>query len=391
MLTALKAHSRSHILAAWIFTWLALAACHLLDDPEPTPTPAPTATATPVKIRLGKESAEAWQNIPPGTDAARPGETPERPSGSAGFSRYVFEQVGDSVLATLVEGPRAGQVRVPASYQQLKERHEAGGPTDDLHMAGDELEALVHQLDVVRESTERYRDIDTALADGYAQSTEEVPNMGAHFVHPWRALDGIFDPSRPEILLYTKDENDEWELVGTSFVQPLNMAGPDHPDAFAGPLDNWHIHYELCTNTERTSRSSTEQECREEGGTWVPVYGWMIHAWVWVDNPLGVFNMWNPNIAPIACGIGTRVRVDRFRDLDGAAAASSPSQNATIDRPRPSRWSDTHADNFTPPRVQFLPQSPRTGRSHRYTRFLDASPREGRVPSCCPDASYPCK
>ena len=247
-----------------------------------------------------KDVIEEWTTIPPGSDAAAPEEMPQDPGGSIGFSRYVFERVGDSVLTTLVEGPRDGQVRVPLSYEQLKKLRDDGGSTADLRMTPDELGALVDQLDVVREATERYTDIEEAIADGYVQSTEEVANMGAHFVQPWRMLDGKFDPERPEILLYTSDEGGGWTLVGTSFVLPLNVVGPDHPEAFTGPMDNWHVHYELCTGSDFNSRSSTEQECKEDGGTWVPVYGWMVHAWVWVDNPLGVFNMWNPNVEPVA-------------------------------------------------------------------------------------------
>ena len=249
---------------------------------------------------VSKEDIEEWTTIPPGSDAAPPKETPQDPGGAIGFSRYVFERVGDSVLTTLVEGPRDAQVRTPVSYEQLKKLWDDGGSTAELRMTPDELGALVDQLDVVREATEKYTDIEEALADGYVQSTEEVANMGAHFVQPWRMLDGKFDPKRPEILLYTSDEEDNWTLVGTSFVLPLNVVGPDHPDAFAGPLDNWHVHYELCTGSDFDSRSSTEEECEQDGGTWVPVYGWMIHAWVWVDNPLGVFNMWNPNVEPVA-------------------------------------------------------------------------------------------
>ena len=303
---------------------LAFAACARSEPPpQPTPestatpTPAPTATPTPTAVAtpqatdtVSKEQIEEWTTIPVGTDAAPPEETPQDPGGSIGFSRYVFEMVGDSVLTTLVEGPRDGQVRAPVSYEQLKKLRDEGGPTPDLRMSPDELASLVDQLDTVRDATEKYVDIEQAFADGYVQSTEEVPNMGAHFVQPWRMLDGKFDPERPEILLYTSDEQGDWTLVGTSFVLPLNVVGPDHPEAFAGPLDNWHVHYELCTGSDFNSRSSTEQECREDGGTWVPVYGWMIHAWVWEDNPLGVFNMWNPNVEPVAPASAVREAVN---------------------------------------------------------------------------------
>ena len=279
--------------------------------PAPTATPFPTVVATPeVKDTVSREAIEEWTTIPAGTDAAPPEETPQDPGGSIGFSRYVFERVGDSVLTTLVEGPRDGQVRVPFSYEQLRKLRDEEGSAPDLRMTPDELGSLVDELDVVRQATEKYTDIGQAFADGYVQSTEEVPNMGAHFVQPWRMLDGKFDPERPEILLYTSDEQDNWTLVGTSFVLPLNVVGPDHPEAFTGPLDNWHVHYELCTGSDFNSRSSTEEECREDGGTWVPVYGWMIHAWVWTDNPLGVFNMWNPNVEPVAPASAVREAVN---------------------------------------------------------------------------------
>ena len=315
-LRGLEGRAIYRLLIALILSCLALWACGQ-PEPAPLPTPAPTATptaeptASPVpasaavatpqaKDTVAKEVIEEWTTIPQGTDAAAPEGTPQEPGGAIGFSRYVFERVGNSVLTTLVEGPRDGQVRVPVSYDQLGKLRDDGGSISDLRMTPEELAALVDQLDVVREATEKYVDIEEAFADGYIQSTEEVPNMGAHFVQPWRMLDGKFDPKRPEILLYTSDDQGDWTLVGTSFVLPINVVGPDHPEAFAGPLDNWHVHYELCTGSDFNSRSSTEQECREEGGTWVPVYGWMIHAWVWVDNPLGVFNMWNPNVAPVA-------------------------------------------------------------------------------------------
>ena len=165
----------------------------------------------------------------PLTDASPPGNIPNLPSGAFGYSHYVFEKVGDRVVTTLVEGPRQEQVRVPVSYMRIKELNESGGPTDQLLMSREELATLVQQLDTVRASTEKYRDLGTALKDGFIQVTAEVPNMGAHFVHLDRSLDGVFDPSQPEILMYMRDATGEWELVGTSFVLPTQLAGTDHP------------------------------------------------------------------------------------------------------------------------------------------------------------------
>ena len=327
---ALRGLSTQVSLAGAVVMAVLLAACS--GEPAPTPVPvasAPTATpvptATPPSLTVSADSSNSvfssffdWTRAFPQTDASPPEDPSDQPGGAHGFSHYVLETVGDQVVTTLVEGPREEQVRVPISYTQLKELYESGRPTDEVRMSRKELGTLVQQLDTVRESTERYRDVDVALADGFTPVTDEVPNMGAHFVSARRSLDGEFDPSEPEVLLYVRDEVGDLELVGTSFVLPIPLVSPDHPEAFAGPLDNWHVHYNLCTGPELTSRSATPEECDARGGVWVPAYGWMIHAWVWVDSPLGVFSMWNTNLPPT----GQRDRIRESRSEDGALTLS---------------------------------------------------------------------
>ena len=297
---------------------------------EPTAKPPPTATPTPettpptptaeedqnLRLFVGLDTLlrQKLSDVPAGTDAARPDEPPDLPGGAYGYSHYVFEKLGDRVLTTLVEGPRDGQVRIPVSYSQLRDIRDGGGTTEHLSMSREELNTLVDQLDTIRSSTEKYRDVRVAEAEGFIRVTEEVPNMGAHFVNPWLTVDGVFDPAQPEVLIYVRDKQGEWELAGTSFVQLMPVASPDHPEAFAGPLDNWHVHYELCTGPRVTLLAGSPEECEAAGGVWVPSYGWMIHAWVWVDNPLGVFSMWNPNIPPI-------VKPDFVRETRSAEAA----------------------------------------------------------------------
>ncbi len=257
---------------------------------EPTPAP-PAAVVLSAPQQLEQPSELSL-------DAAPPMAVPEGAAGAFGFSHYVFEDVGGEVITTLVEGPVGEQFRPSISYQQLKAIHQNKGPLDELGMSYDQLGELVGQLDTVRDATAKYADIQVALGEGYIQTTEDVPNMGAHFIHPVRALDGLFNPAEPEILMYAGDEELGWRLVGTSFVLPREQVGDDHPEAFAGPLDNWHVHYSLCTGPDNISRSTTADQCAEENGVWLPSYGWMIHAWVWDENPMGVFSMWNPSVPP---------------------------------------------------------------------------------------------
>ena len=231
-----------------------------------------------------------------------------RPGGSYGFSRYFFQDLGGQTVTTLVEGPKSEQVRSTLSYVQIKQLYDSGDlPPEELQMTLEELGELVDQLDTVRGATLRYRSVDLASADGYLLTDAETPNMGAHFVNSDLVDDGAFDPSRPEFLLYTQAGLGEWELVGVGFILPTDLVGEDHPEGFAGALDNWHVHYSLCLGRAASvTGSATPEECREQGGTWKASFGWMIHTYVWVDNPLGVFSMWNPNIPPVASAADIR-------------------------------------------------------------------------------------
>ena len=260
---------------------------------ESQPAPSGFSVVLPVPSEQVELAGEGDTALPQPNSQARP-------SGAYGFSHYFFQEVGGEVITTLVEGPAGEQVRSNLSYRQLKQLYDQGdSPPEELRMTREELGELVGQLDTVRQATEKYQDVEVALLDGYHVSLEEFPNMGAHFVNPERMKDGVFNPAEPEFLLYIQDEAEEWELVGTGFLLPTSLVGEDHPDAFVGPLDNWHVHYSLCLGGRNISGSSTLEECQERGGIWLPSFGWMIHSYVWVDNPLGVFGMWNPNIPPL--------------------------------------------------------------------------------------------
>ena len=291
---------------------LVAAACGGSATAMPTPVPTPTPTETPQPTATPTQAPERAITvvlpvpvepliIPVGlTDASPPPDAPGRTGGSFGFSQYVFEEVGGEVVTTLVEGPRGEQVRAPISYLELKQLYDQGEPPpEELRMSLEELEELVRQLDTARDAIEKYRDVEVALAEGYAQVGGDVPNMGAHFVNQERVEDGVFDPSRPEILLYSRDVTRNWQLVGTAFILPTQDFGHEHPEAFAGPLDNWHVHYSLCRGSSGGFTSTTREECDVQRGDWISSFGWMIHAYVIVDNPLGVFHMWNPKVPPV--------------------------------------------------------------------------------------------
>ena len=291
--------------------------------PEDTTTTVDPARAETVE-QVNEYIARAAAFDQAGADGQFPQGLAFAAGGAPGYSRYVFRENAAGVVPTLVEGPIDGAVRcqdeaLPCSYLELKELHDSGDPIPpELNITPAELATLVGQLDELNAFAETHRDVDSACAAGFVSDRIQTPNMGSHFYNVNWINDG-FDPARPEILLYARADGQlpdgalgqcvdgRWAgepmvLVGTSFIIPPQVIGNDHPDTFAGPLDNWHIHYNLCRGNDAGRDTFVPRDqCEAAGGNFSEALGWMIHAWVdpLHDNQLGVFSMWNSAITPV--------------------------------------------------------------------------------------------
>jgi hypothetical protein len=132
------------------------------------------------------------------------------------------------------------------------------------------------ELARVRTATARYQDHSVALADGYSLllpvgGQEYVPHMGRHYLN-LSLIDAPFDPERPPVLLYVPGPNGRHRLVAVEYGVPvadLNNPGAP-PTGFSGDHDAWSI------NTEFSI--------------------WALHAWVWEENPDGMFAPFNPRV-----------------------------------------------------------------------------------------------
>ena len=130
------------------------------------------------------------------------------------------------------------------------------------HPSGDSLP--VGQLKLVKRATARYRDIKKAIADGYADINVVLPNMGRHFMKS-SLLDSVFEVGAPELLVYS-DHEGHMELVSVEYAVPLNLSATA-PEGFRGTADEWFANQQFQL--------------------------WTLHAWVWKQNPDGVFNPTN--------------------------------------------------------------------------------------------------
>ena len=118
-----------------------------------------------------------------------------------------------------------------------------------------------------RKATARFHRVEQAEAEGYINLNFCEEGEGCHWLNP-SLLDGEFDPAKPEILLYLQD-GDGWRLVGVEYVIPLSLSPGVTPEGFPGVADTW-------------------REDSEGVGLWE------LTAWIWLNNPNGMFEQHNP-------------------------------------------------------------------------------------------------
>lgn len=153
--------------------------------------------------------------------------------------------------------------------------------------------ALAAEVEAVRRATERYRDIEVARREGYRLFGTEGALMGEHWYLP-DAVRRPLDLVRPSTLQYVTVEGRK-VLVGVAYT---HYRRPDEavPEGFAGAGDVWHTHdvtriARAATAERPLLRSIVERRIRRgrvgagDGRTLLT----MVHAWVWSDNPDGVF------------------------------------------------------------------------------------------------------
>ena len=126
------------------------------------------------------------------------------------------------------------------------------------------------QLAQVRAATAKYHDVEEALIDGYVPVSGCValptgPAMGIHYANIQK-VDGEIDVNDPEILVYAPDTDGELRLVAVEYMIPKFLA-PELPELYGR-----HFH---------------------DG----PMDTWTLHAWVWRNNPAGMFEDFNSKVS----------------------------------------------------------------------------------------------
>jgi hypothetical protein len=142
---------------------------------------------------------------------------------------------------------------------------------------------VLTELAQVRQATDKYHDVNIALADGFIRTPACVSSpdggMGIHFINPARLMDPAENILEPEILLYNETA-DGLKLIGVEYFYGIGAPdthvpnpAPPAPVLFGQSFDG-------------------PMEQHEPGQP--PHYD--LHVWIWQANPSGMFAMWNPNV-----------------------------------------------------------------------------------------------
>ena len=140
-------------------------------------------------------------------------------------------------------------------------------------------------IKIVRESTERFKDVAEAEREGYALqfgcvSGPDQGAMGLHFINMELVGKGVIDPTKPQIILYEPTADGRLKLTGADFLVDAQQWDNDKthkpgPPELMGQL----FHYFESPNRFGLKAFYT------------------LHVWAWKNNPNGAFVNWHPAVS----------------------------------------------------------------------------------------------
>jgi hypothetical protein len=129
-------------------------------------------------------------------------------------------------------------------------------------------------LATLRQVTASFHQFDNATAAGWAakitgcMTDPTLGGMGFHYGNP-ALIDGTARVDQPELLLYEPEKNGNLRLVAVEYIIPYTFHSRESaPPVLFGKEFKQNDVFQL----------------------------WGLHAWVWENNPSGMFANWNPNV-----------------------------------------------------------------------------------------------
>ena len=137
-------------------------------------------------------------------------------------------------------------------------------------------------IKIVRDSTERFKNVSMAMAEGYALqfgcvSGSDAGAMGLHYVNGNLVNSGVLDATRPQIVIYEAMPDGSLKLIGADYLLIADAWNAKH----TGPPELMGQLFHLFESPNRFG---------------LPAF-YTLHVWAWKDNPKGAFVNWHPNVS----------------------------------------------------------------------------------------------
>ena len=135
-------------------------------------------------------------------------------------------------------------------------------------------------VQMVRNATKQYLDVNNAIAAGYGPflgcvSGSDHGAMGIHYVNG-NLLNGTVDVAHPQALIYEPQPNGQMNLVGVEFITLAStwLQNNSSPPVLEG---------QVFLYVDSPNRFN------------IPAF-FELHVWAWRDNPQGNFVDWNDHV-----------------------------------------------------------------------------------------------
>jgi hypothetical protein len=180
-----------------------------------------------------------------------------------------------------------GLVNFYLTHAQAQDNHAHALTGQQHQMAIGQQNKASALIKIVRESTERFKDVAQAEREHYSLlfgcvSGPDAGAMGLHFLNGDLLNEvnngGVFDPTRPQIVLYEPGLDGRLRLVGADFLVFADAWDAKHPH------DPPQLMGQLFHFFESPNRFG------------LPAF-YTLHVWAWKDNPSGAFVNWHPDVS----------------------------------------------------------------------------------------------
>jgi hypothetical protein len=155
-------------------------------------------------------------------------------------------------------------------------------PTQNQEASPDQQSKANALIKIVRDSTERFKNVAVAEAEGYALQFGCVVGdssgaMGLHFVNGDLVNRGVLDATKPQIVIYEAEPDGHLRLIGADYL--LFQSAWDANNPAPPQLMGQAFHLFDAPNQFA-----------------LPAF-YTLHVWAWKKNPNGSFVNWHPNVS----------------------------------------------------------------------------------------------